>query len=105
MKKEDNELDYSNLIEECRKYIVCDTARISKPDNKMFLIVGFDRNTKNDEGKWINQDNKIFNFDYVQESVVASGCNEKELIESVKEYARLSKLTWNEYFEELREKK
>jgi hypothetical protein len=105
--KNTKEFDFSDLIEKCKKYLICDTARISKPleNGKMFLIVGFDRNTKNDEGKWINRNYETVNFNYTQESVVASGFDEKELIDSVKEYTRLSQLNWNEYFEELRGKK
>ena len=91
------------LIDECRKIIKCDTARISKPSGKMFLIIGFNRNTKDDEGTWFNQNDEQFDFDYVQESVVAAGTTEIELIESVKEYQRLCGLTWEQYFEELKQ--
>lgn len=77
------------LIAECREIIECDTARISKPDKRMFLIIGFRKNTKNDEGEWI-KNNKRIDFDYVKESVVASGETAQELIESAREYKRLS---------------
>ncbi len=91
------------LVLECRKYVKCDTARISKPGNRMFLIIGFNRHTKDDEGIWINQNNKRIDFDYVQETVVASGNNKKELIISTKEYQRLCGITWDQYFDELRQ--
>jgi hypothetical protein len=86
------------LTKECMKYVKCDTARISKPCDKMYLIIGFNRNTKDDEGVWVNQDNQRIHFDYVQESVVASGMTKKELIESTKEYQRLCGITWEQYF-------
>lgn len=89
------------LAKECMKHVKCDTARISKPCDKMYLIIGFNRNTKDDEGVWVNQDNERIDFDYVQESVVASGYTKKELIESAKEYQRLCGITWEQYFQEL----
>ena len=94
---------FSKLAEKCKEYVRCDTIRISKPleDGKMFLIIGFNRNTTKDEGQWVNQDNEQIDFDYVQESVIASGYIEKDLIESTKEYERLCGLTWKEYFNEV----
>ena len=93
------------LAKECMKYVKCDTARISKPCDKMYLIIGFNRNTKDDEGVlWVNQNNQRIDFDYVQESVVASGHTKKELIESAKEYQRLCGITWEQYFQELAQK-
>jgi hypothetical protein len=95
------------LIAKCRKIVKCDTARISKPGDRMFFIIGFNRNTKDDDSgsMWINQDGKRIDFDYVQESVIASGSTEKELIESVKEYQKLCGMTWEQYFEELKQGK
>lgn len=92
------------IAAECRKYVKCDTARISKPLDKMFLIIGFNRNTKDDEGVWVNQENQRIDFDYVQESVVANGKTKKELIESAKEYQRICGITWEQYFQELAQK-
>lgn len=96
---------FSELAEECKQYVTCDTARISKPleDGKMFLIIGFNRNTKEDEGQWVHQDGERRDWDYVQESVIASGFTEKELIDSTKEYERLCGMTWEEYFNDLNE--
>jgi len=96
---------FSELAEECKRYVTCDTARISKPleDGKMFLIIGFNRNTKEDEGRWVNQDGERIDFDYVQESCVASGHAKEELIASTKEYERLCGMTREEYFAELRQ--
>jgi hypothetical protein len=85
------------LIRMFIKMFNCDTARISTPCGKLFLIIGWNRNTKDDPGQWL-KDGKPFNFDYVKEKVIASGETEAELIESAKEYKRLSKMTWPEYF-------
>lgn len=88
------------IVRRCRKIIKCDTARISKPLDKMFFIIGFNRNTKDDEGQWI-KNGKPFDFNYVTESVVASGNTEDELIASCKEYKRLSEMTMEEYLKKL----
>lgn len=92
------------LIKKCREIIKCDTARISKPLNKMFLIIGFNRNTKDDEGQHV-KNGVLFDFDYVNESVVASGFTESELLSSAKEYQRLCGITMDEYLKELLENK
>ena len=91
------------LAKECMRYVKCDTARICKPLDTMFLIIGFNRNTKDDEGVWVNQNNERIDFDYVQENVVASGKTKADLIASAKEYQRLCGMTWEQYFEELRQ--
>ncbi len=97
-----NDSYLDELAKECMKFVKCDTARISKPRDRMYLIIGFRRNTKDDEGIWI-KDNQRIDFDYVQEFVVASGFNKEELIESVKEYQRLCGITWEQYFDELKQ--
>ncbi len=95
--------DYQELVKKCRDIITCDTARISKPlsNGKMFLIIGFTRNTKEDHGQWVNQNGERMDFDYVYESVIASGYTDEELIDSTKEYLRLCGTTWEEYFSDL----
>jgi len=94
-----------SLAKECMKYVKCDTARISKPCDKMFLIIGFNRNTKDDESTITIKNNQRIDYDYVQELVVASGYTKEELIESTKEYQRLCGITWEQYFKELTQKK
>ncbi len=96
-----NEEDLQALAEECMKHVKCDTARISKPLDKMFLIIGFNCNTLDDNTQ------SFFNgvkrdYEYVQESAVASGYTKEELIESTKEYHRLCGVTWEQYFEDLK---
>lgn len=98
-------INLDNLAKECMNYVKCDTARISKPLDKMYLIIGFNRNSKDDEGKWVNNYNHEFEFDYVQESVVSSGYTNEELIESTKEYQRLCGITWEQYFDEIKKQK
>lgn len=92
------------LAKECMKYVKCDTARISKPGNTMYLIIGFNRNTTDDEGVWITQDNKRIDFDYIHESIVANGVTKKELIKSAKEYQQHCGITWEQYFQDLAQK-
>lgn len=84
------------LIEQCRELIECDTARISKLNNTLFLIIGFNKHTKDDSGQWYKNDEPL-DFEYVEEKVVASGETEEELLDSAKEYARVSQLTMEEY--------
>lgn len=97
---------FPELVGNCKEIVTCDTARISKPleDGKMFLIIGFNRNTKDDEGQWVDENGVRKDWDYVQESVIASGFTEDELIASAKEYVRLCEMTWEEYFADLRTK-
>jgi len=94
---------FYKLANECKQYVTCDTVRISKPleYGEMFLIIGFNRNTKEDVGQWTNQDGELIDFDYVQESCIAAGKTKDELIDSAKEYERLCGITWEEYFNEL----
>lgn len=92
MKKEE-------LIKRCREIIECDTARISQPLERMFLIIGFNRNTKDDSGQWY-KDGEPYDFDYVNEYTVASGDTEEKLLASAREYKRLSGMTMEEYIRE-----
>jgi len=91
---------YTELIKKCRKIVKCDTARISKPLDRMFFIIGFKRNTKDDPGQF-TKNGQPYDFYYMQENVIASGNTEEELIENVKEYQRLCGITWEQYFAEL----
>lgn len=99
------EIKEKNLIAKCMKIIECDTARIRKSEDwvggKMFLIIGFNRNTKDDPGQWVDENGKERDWDYVEEKTVASGKTEEELIESAKEYKRLCGMTMEEYLTEI----
>ena len=90
---------FINIIKQCREIIECNTARISNPLNRMFLIIGFNRNTKDDAGQCY-KNGKKWDYDYVREQVVASGNTEKELLTSAREYKRLCGLTMEEYIME-----
>jgi hypothetical protein len=95
--------ELTKIAKRCKKYIKCDTARISMPQHKMYLIIGFNRNTK-DDGYVRFLDGKQVEYNYVYEKTVASGATEEELIASAKEYQRLCSVTWEQYFEEIRKK-
>jgi hypothetical protein len=96
--------DYSEIARECMKLIECDTARIVSPQNKMYLIIGFNKNTKDDPGQWIDQKGERRDFKYIQEQVIASGITSEELLNSVREYNRLKKISWEEYLKEIANK-
>lgn len=85
------------LVKRFIRMFGCDTARISKPCGKLFLVIGWNRNTKDGPGQWTKNGEPI-DFDYLQEKVIASGNTEAELIESAKEYKRLQGMTWADYF-------
>lgn len=80
--------------------IGCDTARILKPGGRMFLLVGYKRNTANspDGGAWFKNGQRM-DFDYTEEHTVASGETVEELMRSAKDYALLKGLTWQEFFD------
>lgn len=68
----------------------CDTARILQPLNdKMFLIIGWNRNTKDLQGTWFKNGVPI-EFDYIEEQVIASGDTYAALLAAAMEYKRLS---------------
>ncbi len=91
----------SSLIKKCRKIIKCDSARISRPLKTMYLIIGFKRNTKDDHTSQYLKNGEPFDFEYMEERVIAHGNTEEELLASVKEYKRLCGITWEEYFKEI----
>lgn len=95
-----NEDPLDLLVMQCREIIECDTARISSPLGKMFLVIGFNRNTKDDERQWM-KDGEPYDFYYVAEKTVASGETEDELLASVREYKRLCDMNMEEYMREL----
>ena len=96
----DEQYQIESLAVKCRKIIDCDTARISQTLGTMFLVIGFNRNTKDDEGQWI-KNGEPYDFDYMEEKVVASGNTEEELLASAREYKRLCGMTMEEYLSEI----
>ncbi|MBU2644837.1 hypothetical protein KKI24_09035 [bacterium] len=101
--------DYNaKLSAKCREIVECDTTRIRKTGDKLFLIIGFNRSTKDDDGQWVehyvdeNGDmcQRLRDWDYVAEKVVASGKTEDELIVSAEYYKRLCSMTIWEFLKE-----
>src|SRR5208282_1500344 len=88
------------LIPRFIKMFGCDTARIADPMGTKFLIIGWNRNTRDDADQWTKNGEPI-NFDYVKEMVVASGRTYTQLIVSAKEYKRLSEMGMEDYLKEL----
>ncbi|MDP2218504.1 MAG: hypothetical protein Q8J68_14600 [Methanolobus sp.] len=84
------------FVKRAIKYLGCNTARILAPCNQLFLIIGFNRNTKTDDkpGQWV-KNGKPIDFDYIEEHVIASGKDSKELWESVKSYRKMQRETYN----------
>ena len=66
----------------------CDTARISRPMDRYFLIVGRKRNTHDDPSYWVREDGKRIDFDYTEEHVVISGLSLEQLHRSACEFKR-----------------
>jgi len=85
-----------------KKMFRCDEARIIRFETKMFLVLGWSRSTRDDgAAQWHNQDGEPIHFKYFAEEVVASGATERELLASAKEYKRISKMSAEEYLEEV----
>lgn len=79
----------------------CDTARITSPGETNFLIIGWKRRS---DGEW-KTNNQPFDFDYIQEQIVASGKNKDELIESIDKYAMIKDMEMDKYIEFLLKEK
>lgn len=91
------------LAERYRKLLDVDNVRFSCLADKVFLIVGTKRNTKDDLGFWIDESGNEKNWDYLVEKVVASGRTEKELDNSVNKYLYMCDITMEQYLEDLYE--
>ena len=87
------------LAEQLRQLLGYDTARIVRPIDKMFLIVGTRRNTKDDPGH-IEINGERVNYDYVAEQCVASGMTDADLIASAEKYKMACGMTMQEYLKE-----
>ena len=92
-------VDVNRLVRRFRRMFKADAAWLTSPLGKtIFLIIGFNRNTKEDPCQWVDQDGKVKNWDYVQESCIASGDTVGDLIASAKHYKRLQGMTREEFF-------
>lgn len=68
----------------------CDQTRIVKACGKLFLVLGWKRNTKQDAGQWYKNGRPI-DFDYIKEMCVASGSIMAELKKSALEYEKVKR--------------
>jgi len=91
---------HRNLIKRFIRMFRCDTARIISFPERMFLVIGSNRNTKDGSGYWTKNGHPI-NFDYVEEKVIASGKTEAELVASAKRYRKLCGMTTEDYLRQL----
>lgn len=100
------EKENKKLVDFFKEMFDCEFARLSQPTDKIFLIIGEKRNTKEDhkdsptqwkeyvQEQWIPRD-----WEYVNEKVIASGNTIEELIKSAEKYKKISKMTMEEYLE------
>lgn len=72
-----------------------DSVRLSSPlGERIFLIIGNKRNTKQDRGGGgVDQDGKRVDWDYLAESCIASGGTSRELVDNAKCYKKVSGLS------------
>lgn len=93
-------LQQARIIKTAIRMFRCDTARISSFPDRSFLIIGHKMDTRNDRtGQWY-RNGEPYDFEYVDETVIASGKTAKELLASMKEYKRLSGMTMTDYIKE-----
>ena len=89
------------LVRRFVRMFKCDTARITSPLGKHFLIIGHNRNTKDNPGVWRDENGNRQDWDYVQEQVIASGDTEAELVASAKHYKKLCGMSMEQYLRSL----
>lgn len=84
--------EQSRIIKSAIRMFSCDSARISRPLNKWFLIIMWKRSTKDIDGWYVSRPGepmKRIDFDYYDQQCVASGDTARELRESMRKYRRL----------------
>lgn len=87
------------LLRKFKRMFKCDSVRISKPYDTMFIVIGFKKNTKDrSEGVWF-QNGEPLDFDYIEEKVIATGKTEEELIKSAKFFKKIQNMSMNEFLE------
>lgn len=72
-----------------RMFPEADEVRLSYAGTYIFLLLGFRRSTRDDPGKWVDQDGRERHWEYLREDTVAYGHTSQELIDSAKNYKRL----------------
>jgi len=83
--------------EVCRELIPCDTVEIESVGSKLFCIIGFNKNTKDNHDSYLEKNGERYDFDYVERKVIASGNNEVELIDFIRTYKKVSEMTMEEF--------
>lgn len=81
-----------------RMFPDADSVRIVTPNGKLFLILGKERNTRDDVGgTWHDSQGRVKHFDYMQETTVASGETLERLVESAEFYRDCEKKKLSDY--------
>lgn len=73
------------LQERYKKIFQCDAVRVLQISGTYFLLIGFNRNTKDDSGQWL-KNGEPFDFEYIKEKVIASGATYSSLHRSTLRY-------------------
>ncbi len=84
-----------------RRMFNCDAADVRVVNGTYFLILGWNRNTRQEMTAQWYKDGQPMHFDYVEQKVVASGRSLKELRASAREYKRLTQMTMEQYLKEV----
>ena len=84
------------IIKKTIDLIKCDDARISSPTGTHFMIIMFNKNTKDDPSY---RRTTCADFNYTKQRVIAHGATYKSLWESIKDYHELSQMDWKDYID------
>lgn len=79
------------MTDEAIKLFGCDTARITSPMSRHYLVIGWKENSVG----W-KKNGKRFNFEYIREEVIASGVSLRKLRESMLLEIRRPPQCWHE---------
>lgn len=84
-------MENQTLLNKFKKMFKCDTVRLSKPLDTIFLVIGFKKNSTDNINVEYTINGKLYCFDYVEEKCIASGKDLESLLESAKAYKKLLK--------------
>ena len=92
-------VDLNTMVRRFIKMFQCDTARITTAYNTLYLILGWNKNTKTEReaSQWY-KDGAPYDFEFVHEKTVASGNTYDELLADAKHYKKLCGMKWSDYF-------
>jgi hypothetical protein len=92
------------IIQFACQLLKADTARISCPISPhMFLIIGFNRNSRDDKHQWLDQDGLEIYYEYIDEQTVASGDTKENLIKSIESYKKALETLIEKFLQEVYE--